>query len=63
MASKFPFTIYVKEENDGGNKYLIATTDLAELAIMGETVKVAKYHRSEEFEVRGEAVQVVTKKA
>lgn len=50
---KYPFHIYVKEENDGGTKYFTMSEDLEELVSTGETVTIAKYSRFETIEVSG----------
>ena len=40
---KFKSTIYVKQEADGKNRYLVASDDLMDLAEMGESIQVAVY--------------------
>lgn len=40
---KFKSTIYVKQEVDGKNQYLVASDDLMDLADMGESIQVAVY--------------------
>jgi hypothetical protein len=56
--SKLPEDIFVKIEQDRDTTYPVADTEITNLVIMGETVKVGLYKLVEIFNCTGEVKRV-----